>query len=93
MSEQEIPIKVNISDRFYPLRIPIKDEENVRNSVNHINERARFYTQNFSIKDKQDALAMVALEFASEKYKRQPSSDDFSIIDSKLKKLEQQLEI
>ena len=66
MSEEEISIKINICDRFYPLRINASEEENVRRAAKIINERAKYYIENFSVQDKQDALSMVALEFASE---------------------------
>lgn len=66
MSEEEISIKINICDRFYPLRINASEEENVRRAGKLINERASYYIENFSVQDKQDALAMVALEFSSE---------------------------
>ena len=93
MSEQEISIKVNICDRFYPLRIKTSEEEGVRSAVNSINERAKYYHQNFSIQDKQDALSMVALEFASGQSKTIAESNDFKIINAKLNRLEQLLEI
>ena len=93
MSEQEISIKVNICYRFYPLRIKTSEEEGVRSAVNSINERAKYYNQNFSIQDKQDALSMVALEFASGQSKTIAESNDFKTINAKLKRLEQLLEI
>ena len=93
MSEQEISIKVNICDRFYPLRIKTSEEEGVRNAVNSINDRAKYYNQNFSIQDKQDALSIVALEFASGQSKTTAESNDFKTINAKLKRLEQLLEI
>ena len=93
MSEQEISIKVNICDRFYPLSINTSEEEGVRSAVNNINERAKYYHQNFSIQDKQDALSMVALEFASGQSKTIAESNDFKIINAKLNRLEQLLEI
>ncbi len=93
MSEQEISIKVNICDRFYPLRIKTSEEEGVRSAVNSINERAKYYNQNFSIQDKQDAFSMVALEFASGQSKTIAESNDFKIINAKLNRLEQLLEI
>ena len=93
MSEQEISIKVNICDRFYPLRNKTSEEEGVRSAVNSINDRAKYYNQNFSIQDKQDALSMVALEFASGQSKTTAESNDFKTINAKLKRLEQLLEI
>jgi cell division protein ZapA len=64
--ENEISIKVNIGDRQYPLRINTDEEEKVRKAAKIINEKVGFYLDNFSVKDKQDALAMAALEFATD---------------------------
>jgi hypothetical protein len=61
--------------------------------VNKINERTKYYNQNFSIQDKQDALSMVALEFASKQISTLAESSDFLTINTKLKRLEQLLEI
>ena len=63
---QELSIKVSIADRHYPLKIRESDEENVRKASRKINERLRDYVENFAVADKQDALAMIALEFAAE---------------------------
>ena len=66
MEPNEISIKVFIGDRQYPLKISSREEENIRKAARLVNERSKFYTENFSVQDKQDALAMSALEFASE---------------------------
>ncbi len=66
MEHKEISIKVLIGDRQYPLKISSEEEENVRKAAKLVNERSKFYTENFSVQDKQDAIAMSALEFASE---------------------------
>ncbi len=66
MENKEISIKVLIGDRQYPLKISSVEEENVRKAAKLVNERSKFYTENFSVQDKQDAIAMSALEFASE---------------------------
>lgn len=66
MEQQEISIKVLIGDRQYPLKISSNEEENVRKAAKLVNDRSKFYTENFSVQDKQDAIAMSALEFASE---------------------------
>jgi cell division protein ZapA len=93
MSEQEISIKVNICDRFYPLRIKTSEEGGVRNAAKTINERAKFYIDNFSVQDKQDALSMVALEFASEEKGCNNRDLDLENINAKLKELEHLLDI
>ena len=92
MSEDEISIKINICDRFYPLRIKAVEEESVRRAANTINERAKYYIDNYSVQDKQDALAMVALEFASE---TSGESKDINqdALRQKLNELEQMLDL
>ncbi len=93
MSEEEISIKINICDRFYPLRIKTSEEENVRKASKKINERAKFYIENFSVQDKQDALSMVALEFASETKDESSSEVNFDNINNKLMHIERMLDI
>ncbi len=93
MSEEKISIKVNICDRFFPLSIYTSEEESIRKAAKTINERAKHYTDNFSIQDKQDALSMVALEFASDSKDGTTSGIDFENINSKLKQIEQLLNI
>lgn len=57
---------MNIGDRQYPLRINIEEEEKVRKAAKLLNDKVSFYLSNFSVKDKQDALAMAALEYATD---------------------------
>lgn len=92
MSDEEISIKVNICDRFYPLRIKTSEEEGVRKAAKTINERAKYYIQNFSVQDKQDALSMVALEFASEASNGTTSNIELDNITNRLKQIEDLLE-
>ncbi|MFM9945288.1 MAG: cell division protein ZapA [Bacteroidia bacterium] len=66
MEQNEISIKVLIGDRQYPLKISSQEEENVRKAAKLVNDRSKFYSENYSVQDKQDAIAMTALEFASE---------------------------
>jgi cell division protein ZapA (FtsZ GTPase activity inhibitor) len=63
---EEISIKVNICDRFYPLRINSGFEESVRAAAKLANDKAKNYTDNYSVKDKQDALAMASLDLATD---------------------------
>ncbi|MBC7425267.1 MAG: cell division protein ZapA [Bacteroidia bacterium] len=66
MSEGDISVKVSIGDRIYPLKIKMREEEFVRKAAKMINEKMKFYNNNFSVKDDVDGLAMAALEFAVE---------------------------
>ncbi len=62
--EDKFSIKVNLVDRYYPLKIDRKDEERIRKAARMINERVMQYKQRYSDKDNQDFLAMAALQLA-----------------------------
>ncbi len=86
----EISIKVTIGDRQYPLKIDPQEEEFVRKAAKLINEKAKFYQENFSVKDKQDSLAMAALEFASDVLSMNKNQDtDQDLFDRKISYFQQ----
>jgi cell division protein ZapA (FtsZ GTPase activity inhibitor) len=58
-------ISVIIADRPYRLRIGSEEEEQVlRQAGELINSKMHEYASNFAFRDKQDLLAMVALQYA-----------------------------
>ncbi|MBW7936023.1 MAG: cell division protein ZapA [Flavobacteriales bacterium] len=60
----ELSIKITLGDRVYPLTVKPEQEEYMRKASKLIAERMKVYEANYSVKDKQDLLAMCALEFA-----------------------------
>ena len=65
MENEKLTIRVNINERFYPLKIEAKDEEKIRKAANNINSMINKYREVFNDKDGQDLLAMVALQFGT----------------------------
>ena len=61
-----LSIKLTIGDRVYPLSIEREEEANVRKAVKLIEENLKKYEENYSVRDKQDLLAMCALQFANQ---------------------------
>jgi cell division protein ZapA len=61
---EKLSIRVNIAERYYPLKIEREDEEKVRRAAALINEKVLSYKQRHSDKDAQDWLAMVSMFFA-----------------------------
>ncbi|WP_430817285.1 cell division protein ZapA [Carboxylicivirga sp. RSCT41] len=61
--EDKLSIRVNIADRYYPLRIDRNDEERIRLAAKLINEKVSQYKQRYSDKDVQDFLAMATLQY------------------------------
>jgi cell division protein ZapA len=62
---KEFTISVNIADRPYRLTIKREEEEVIRKAANKINDKVKNYSANYAFNDKQDLLAMVALEEAT----------------------------
>lgn len=56
-------IKVQIAERFYPLKIDVREEEKIRKAAKLINDKLLQYKQRYTDKDAQDFLAMAALQF------------------------------
>ncbi|WP_350287442.1 cell division protein ZapA [uncultured Croceitalea sp.] len=63
--EEKLKIKLSIADRVYPLTIDPKQEEGLRKAAKNIDLLAKKFEQNYAVRDKQDVLAMCALQFAS----------------------------
>lgn len=61
-----LKIKVSIADRVYPLTIRRYEEENVRAAAKKIEATLKKYEESYAVKDKQDLLAMCALQLASQ---------------------------
>ena len=63
---EKLKINVVIAGRTYPLSVNnTNEEEGMRKAVNSINKLISLYEQNYAVSDKQDVLAMCALQFAS----------------------------
>lgn len=59
---EELAVKISICDRVYPMKVQSMDEKYVRTAGNLIKKRIKVYSDQFGIHDKQDLLAMVALD-------------------------------
>ncbi len=70
----DLSIKVTIAGRVYPLTINREEEESVRLAAKRIEDSIKLFQQNYAVKDKQDLLAMTALQLATVKEK--PSEKD-----------------
>lgn len=65
MSEQ-LKIKLSIANRVYPLTINPSQEEGLRKAAKKIEAMIGQFEQSYSVRDKQDVLAMCALQFAAQ---------------------------
>jgi cell division protein ZapA (FtsZ GTPase activity inhibitor) len=89
--EDKLSIKVNLVDRYYPLKIDRKDEERIRKAAKLINERVLQYKQRYTDKDTQDFMAMAALQFVIKNLELEEQANEQPIIEG-LKEINSELE-
>ncbi len=88
--DDKLSIRVNVAERFYPLKISRADEEKIRKAARLINEKVLQYKQRYTDKDLQDFLAMAALQFVIRLLESEDKTDVEPIWEQ-LKDLEQEL--
>lgn len=77
--DEKLKIKISIADRVYPLTVNMSQEEGMRSASKKIDVMIKQFEENYAVRDKQDVLAMCALQFASQVEQKQIDSS----IDSK----------
>jgi len=89
--DDKLSIRVNLADRYYPLRIDRRDEEKIRKAARLINDKVFQYKQRYADKDTQDFLAMAALQFVIRNLDLEGRMEASSALDE-LVKLDKELE-
>lgn len=90
---EPLKIKLSIADRVYPLTINPSQEEGLRLASKKIEEMIKRFEQSYAVRDKQDVLAMCALQFAAQvEQKIIDSSTDTQETEERLKALDRLLE-
>ena len=69
--ENKLKIKLSIADRVYPLTVDPSQEEGLRSASKKIEAMIKQFEENYALRDKQDVLAMCALQFASQVEQKQ----------------------
>ena len=59
-------IKLKIANRVYPLTAQPEQEEGLRTASKKIDVMIKHFEEKYAVKDKQDALAMCALQLATQ---------------------------
>lgn len=83
----ELSIKLNIGGRVYPLTIDRSEEEIIRKAAKVIEENLRIFQENYAVKDKQDLLAMTALQMSTELLRQNKSGSSKELL-GKLEELD-----
>lgn len=74
----KLKIKLSIADRVYPLTIDPVQEEGLRKATKDIDAMVKQFEQSYAVRDKQDVLAMCALQFASQVTQKHINEDSLS---------------
>ncbi|MDI1315869.1 cell division protein ZapA [Flavobacterium sp.] len=85
--DEKLKIKISIADRVYPLTVNMSQEEGMRSASKKIDVMIKQFEENYAVRDKQDVLAMCALQFASQVEQRQVESSIDNKDLERLKKL------
>ena len=77
--DDKLSIKVNVADRYYPLKVESDNEERIRKAARLINEKVLQYKQRYVDKDIQDFLAMAALQYVIRLIEIEEKEEDSSL--------------
>jgi cell division protein ZapA len=92
MSDQ-LKIKLSIADRIYPLTINPSQEEGLRLAAKKIEVMIKRFEKSYAVRDKQDVLAMCALQLAAQVEQKGIDNDtDSEQIEERINALNQLLQ-
>ena len=78
MFDNALNISVLIAGRPYKLKVTPEEEDYVRQAAKELNDKVQQYQSQFTSKDKQDFLAMIALQQRVDLLKHATPSEDQS---------------
>ena len=71
----KLKIKLTLADRVYPMKITADQEASLRASAKKINAMIKQLEENYAVRDKQDVLAMCALQYAAQLEKQSKNNE------------------
>ena len=90
--DEKLKIKISIADRVYPLTVTPAQEEGLRSASKKIDLMIKQFEENYAVRDKQDVLAMCALQFAAQVEQKQiDKSADFDEAFKRLQQMDENL--
>lgn len=90
--DDKLSIRVNVADRYYPLKVEGENEERIRRAARLINEKVLQYKQRYVDKDTQDFLAMAALQYVIRLMEIEEREEDSSVLEG-LKELTEKINL
>ena len=71
----KLKIKLTLADRVYPMTINSDQEASLRASAKKIDSMIKQLQENYAVRDKQDVLAMCALQYAAQLEKQSKNNE------------------
>ena len=71
----KLKIKLTLADRVYPMTITADQEASLRASAKKIDAMIKQLEKNYAVRDKQDVLAMCALQYAAQLEKQSENKE------------------
>ena len=71
----KLKIKLTLADRVYPMTITADQEASLRASAKKIDSMIKQLQENYAVRDKQDVLAMCALQYAAQLEKQSENKE------------------
>ena len=91
--DEKLKIKISIADRVSTLTVDMSQEEGLRSASKKIDIMIKQFEENYAVRDKQDVLAMCALQFASQVEQKQIDKvEDHTNTTERLKNLNELLD-
>jgi cell division protein ZapA (FtsZ GTPase activity inhibitor) len=88
---EEVSIKVTVAGRTYPLTIDKQQEVVIRDAERRLGESVDVFQKSYAVKDKQDLLAMAALQVIAGSLQQTPQVSSEELIKS-LESLEKSID-
>tara|TARA_B000000477_G_scaffold18437_1_gene15934 strand:- start:115 stop:399 length:285 start_codon:yes stop_codon:yes gene_type:complete len=91
-----LSIKLVIGNRSYPMKVPMEDEQKIRNIGKELNKRISEIKSQMNIDDLQDVLAMIAFKLSVEiednKGISNENNDAFNKIENIINEIDKKIE-
>ena len=93
---ENLSIKLVIGNRSYPMKVPIEEEQKIRNIGKDLNKKISEIKNQMNIEDLQDVLAMIAFKLSVEiednKNLKSESENAYEKIDNIINEIDKRLE-
>ncbi len=89
--DDKLSIRINIGDKYYPMRINRDEEELIRKATKIINDKLTQYRTKYAERDMVDLLAMTALQY-TKNFLERDTEDSLSSVTDEIRQVNIELE-